>query len=86
MVKDPVCGMMIDEKTAAATSEYQGQIAAIDLHTLASRGLGTAEARVSGRTGGTGVCAESPVHRRRQTGLLCELTRRARFLVVKCRC
>ena len=26
MVKDPVCGMMIDEKTAAATSDYQGQI------------------------------------------------------------
>jgi Cu+-exporting ATPase len=25
MVKDPVCGMMIDEKTAAAKSEYQGQ-------------------------------------------------------------
>ncbi len=25
MVKDPVCGMTIDEKTAAATSEYQGQ-------------------------------------------------------------
>jgi P-type Cu+ transporter len=25
MVKDPVCGMMIDEKTAAATSEYQGR-------------------------------------------------------------
>jgi YHS domain-containing protein len=25
LVKDPVCGMMIDEKTAAATSEYQGQ-------------------------------------------------------------
>jgi Cu+-exporting ATPase len=24
MVKDPVCGMMIDEKTAAATSEHQG--------------------------------------------------------------
>lgn len=24
MVKDPVCGMTIDEKTAAATSEYQG--------------------------------------------------------------
>ena len=26
MSKDPVCGMMIDEKTAAGTSEYQGQI------------------------------------------------------------
>jgi Cu+-exporting ATPase len=25
MVKDPVCGMTIDEKTAAGTSEYQGQ-------------------------------------------------------------
>ncbi len=25
MVKDPVCGMTIDEKTAAATSEYKGQ-------------------------------------------------------------
>ena len=25
MVKDPVCGMMIDEKTAAGKSEYQGQ-------------------------------------------------------------
>jgi Cu+-exporting ATPase len=25
MVKDPVCGMMIDEKTAAGQSEYQGQ-------------------------------------------------------------
>lgn len=25
MVKDPVCGMTIDEKTAAATSDYQGQ-------------------------------------------------------------
>ena len=25
MVKDPVCGMMIDEKTAAAKSDYQGQ-------------------------------------------------------------
>jgi Cu+-exporting ATPase len=24
MTKDPVCGMMIDEKTAAGTSEYQG--------------------------------------------------------------
>lgn len=24
MVKDPVCGMMIDEKTAAGKSEYQG--------------------------------------------------------------
>ena len=26
MVKDPVCGMMIDEKTAAGTSEYNGQV------------------------------------------------------------
>jgi YHS domain-containing protein len=25
MVKDPVCGMMIDEKTAKGQSEYQGQ-------------------------------------------------------------
>ncbi len=25
MVKDPVCGMMIDPKTAAGKSEYQGQ-------------------------------------------------------------
>lgn len=25
MVKDPVCGMMIDEKTAAGKSDYQGQ-------------------------------------------------------------
>jgi Cu+-exporting ATPase len=25
VVKDPVCGMMIDEKTAAGKSEYQGQ-------------------------------------------------------------
>ena len=25
MVKDPVCGMMIDEKAAAGQSEYQGQ-------------------------------------------------------------
>jgi YHS domain-containing protein len=25
MVKDPVCGMMIDEKTAAGKSEYQGE-------------------------------------------------------------
>ena len=25
MVKDPVCGMTIDERTAAATSEYQGK-------------------------------------------------------------
>jgi YHS domain-containing protein len=25
MVKDPVCGMTIDEKTAAGTSQYQGQ-------------------------------------------------------------
>lgn len=25
MVKDPVCGMMIDEKTAAGQSDYQGQ-------------------------------------------------------------
>ncbi len=25
MVKDPVCGMTIDEKTAAATSDYKGQ-------------------------------------------------------------
>ena len=25
MVKDPVCGMMIDPKTAAGTSVYQGQ-------------------------------------------------------------
>jgi YHS domain-containing protein len=24
MTKDPVCGMMIDEKTAAGKSEYQG--------------------------------------------------------------
>ncbi len=25
MVKDPVCGMQIDPKTAAGKSEYQGQ-------------------------------------------------------------
>ncbi len=25
MAKDPVCGMDVDEKTAAATSEYQGK-------------------------------------------------------------
>ncbi len=25
MVKDPVCGMMIDPKTAAGKSEYKGQ-------------------------------------------------------------
>lgn len=25
MAKDPVCGMEVDEKTAAAKSEYQGQ-------------------------------------------------------------
>lgn len=25
MVKDPVCGMQIDEKTAAGKSEYKGQ-------------------------------------------------------------
>lgn len=25
MVKDPVCGMQIDEKKAAGKSEYQGQ-------------------------------------------------------------
>jgi YHS domain-containing protein len=25
MVKDPVCGMMIDENTAKGTSEYKGQ-------------------------------------------------------------
>jgi Cu+-exporting ATPase len=25
MVKDPVCGMQIDENTAAGKSEYQGQ-------------------------------------------------------------
>jgi len=25
MVKDPVCGMMVDPKTAAGTSVYQGQ-------------------------------------------------------------
>jgi Cu+-exporting ATPase len=25
MAKDPVCGMMIDEKTAAGKSDYQGQ-------------------------------------------------------------
>ncbi len=25
MVKDPVCGMMIDESTAAGQSEYQGE-------------------------------------------------------------
>ena len=25
MVKDPVCGMMIDEQTAAGKSDYQGQ-------------------------------------------------------------
>jgi len=25
MVKDPVCGMMIDEKTAAGRSEFQGK-------------------------------------------------------------
>ena len=24
MVKDPVCGMTVDEKMAAATSEYEG--------------------------------------------------------------
>ena len=24
-VKDPVCGMMIDDKSAAATSEYNGR-------------------------------------------------------------
>ncbi len=25
MAKDPVCGMEVDEKKAAATSQYQGQ-------------------------------------------------------------
>ncbi|MFC1968978.1 YHS domain-containing protein [Chloroflexota bacterium] len=25
MAKDPVCGMDVDEKTAAATSEYKGK-------------------------------------------------------------
>jgi YHS domain-containing protein len=25
MVKDPVCGMMIDEKTAAGKSDYEGK-------------------------------------------------------------
>jgi Cu+-exporting ATPase len=25
MSRDPVCGMMVDEKTAAGKSEYQGQ-------------------------------------------------------------
>jgi len=25
MAQDPVCGMMVDEKTAAGKSEYQGQ-------------------------------------------------------------
>ena len=25
MSKDPVCGMMVDEKTAAGKSEYQGK-------------------------------------------------------------
>lgn len=25
MAKDPVCGMDVDEKTAAGTSQYQGQ-------------------------------------------------------------
>jgi Cu+-exporting ATPase len=25
MAKDPVCGMMVDEKSAAGKSEYQGQ-------------------------------------------------------------
>jgi YHS domain-containing protein len=25
MAKDPVCGMDVDEKTAAATGEYQGK-------------------------------------------------------------
>jgi Cu+-exporting ATPase len=25
MAKDPVCGMTVDEKTAAAKSEYKGQ-------------------------------------------------------------
>ncbi len=25
MAKDPVCGMTVDEKAAAATSEYMGQ-------------------------------------------------------------
>ena len=25
MVKDPVCGMMVDEKKATATSEYKGK-------------------------------------------------------------
>lgn len=25
MANDPVCGMEVDEKSAAATSEYQGQ-------------------------------------------------------------
>ena len=26
MAKDPVCGMDVDEKTAAATSEYKGKV------------------------------------------------------------
>ncbi len=26
MVRDPVCGMMVDERTAAATSEYKGKM------------------------------------------------------------
>jgi YHS domain-containing protein len=25
MAKDPVCGMVVDEQTAAATAEYQGK-------------------------------------------------------------
>ena len=26
MAKDPVCGMIVDEKTPAAKSEYQGKV------------------------------------------------------------
>jgi Cu+-exporting ATPase len=37
MVKDPVCGLMIDEKTAAATSEYQGQIYYFCAHSCKDR-------------------------------------------------
>jgi Cu+-exporting ATPase len=37
MVKDPVCGMMIEEKDAAGKSEYQGQTYYFCAHSCKTR-------------------------------------------------
>jgi len=37
MVKDPVCGMMIAEEDAVATSEYQGQTYYFCAHSCKTR-------------------------------------------------